>query len=1287
MEDFSLDAISNPALIEKRILDNYENYVTNGESVVVDANNTFMFIVEMYSQLTAGATNAVLNKLNALYPQRAMTPKDLYMHMSDYDYVGLFSSPASIDMELILGKKELIDNAVPIYDADGNELPYRKIVIPDNTLFQIGSFNFGLYYPIEIRINTITKAFSVVYDTSVDSGALNGKNPLTQLNVNTVEYAFQTYKDIEIVSLRFPIYQFTKTIYLQDIAVTNGYKQTFSFDNRFYAIRIYKQDNGQWTEIKQTLSDTVYDPMSVTAKLVVDTENNTVDVSIPQIYFTSGLVTSQLKIELYSTYGEMDIDITNIAREQINCTFQEDRSGLTLGEYSKPLDRAQTLQIFPIATKIVGGSNGYDFQTLRSHVINNTFYSNVISRFAALQAKMNTEGFEVMKHQDSIMNRIFYCSKEITGLDGDVIASGSIPLHISSSIVSSMKDGLPIPPDYKWTRYRASDQSFTILPAALLKFDPETGISELVKNDEYPEMLSTVEERCNAYNKYQYTYQPLHLRVSMSDTYPVAYSYNLMNPSVKRIFFRGNNTAVGESINGFTGSIIHKNGGTGGYTLRFAVTISEGLANMIDDPEQDIWLQDIIVYLKYSAPNETTKGCFAILTPTTLKTEDGKYLFELDITTDYFIDTKHYIEFGAVNQSLDGTQETVGRLTRNGSVPIESEYWTLTFLMHADKVSMLTLNPDKALFIRRAREAASSAGIGVNAIADLPLASDEDNGYVPIAEQQVTLCFGKYMSQIHNGVQVYTGGKEYETYTENVYASTDSNIYLRDGYDVDKELSNTGDIVFDDNYLPEVLSQRHDWIFKDFIGAATVKEIVVEPTPLKWEDGFIGKYKKYTSGGNSFAYTFTENDYKTITSADINSVIYDAIKGKTVLLTETNIAESYIGKSYPICHEVLRDRIGLVIDCVSELANGETVYEPIVPVKEGSVFRCLPTLVDGKYKGITDSPIFVPGMSVYSIEYPFTSVDPETGEQKVECKVFLESKYLTSNGIHVDQEYKIELKDSSGNVTEIRDLSMNKLLNNVTLRNSLDPVSTETFNTSEYKDFTVGFGTPLVYHTKGDPVLSDAGMPNVIRDRTLEYYVNAIQLDARAYLGPDIDINDLRKLISDTIDTYANVVDKYRPELLENTHLYYQPKRSIGNASFSVGNNVVKVFPLQLATEFTLTVKSFVYEDDNLRSLIASKVLEYVKTHINENTLSVTSVSKTILEDLKEYVDAVAVSGFNTKEDLSGSLTVEEKYDAYQTQVLKPVDDDAKMSIRRLVYVTDRKLLATQRGLTVNFVV
>lgn len=1299
MDDFSIDAMTNPTLVEKRVLDAFEEYVTKGTGVIVDANNTFMFLVEMFSQLTADTTGAVVNKFNALYPQRALTPEDLYMHMSDYDYVNLFASPASVNMELVLGKQELIENAVPVYE-NGVELNYRKIVIPEHTVFTIGSYTFGIYYPIEIRINNITKSFSVIYDTSTDAESLNNKNPLTQLNVNSVEYAFQNYKDIEIISLRIPVYQFSKQILLQDITSTTGFHHQLDYTDMFYAIRIFRQVGSGWEEIHQTLSDTVYDPMTVTAKIVVDTENKTVGISIPQIYFTSNLVSGQLKMVLYTTLGEMDVDITNVALEQVGCKFQDDTLSGALSEYSRPLDRAQTIQVYPASTKIVGGSSGYDFETLRSNVINNTFYSDVIARFAALEAKMKSEGFEVTKHEDSIMNRVFYCSKPITDLNGDIIASGSVQLHVSSSMLKSIVDGSPIPINYRWVRYRAADSSLMILPAALLKYDPEKDCSELVPNDEYPDLLPTVDEKAAAYNRYQYTYQPFHLRVSMADKYPIAYSYNLMSPSVDRIFFKGNNASYGEAINGYTGTIIHKNGGTGGYTLRIAVTLSDGLVAAIEDVEMDdngnyihdIWLDDIIVYLKYSAPNEAAEGCYAILKPTMERSGD-KYLYELEFNTNYYIDADHYIEFDSVNQSLDRSAGVSGKLARNNKVPLQSDQWTLTFLINKNRLRNVdigrTVNDQEVSVYR---SGAVSAGIGSYAEIDL----GED--YIAISEQQLTLNFGQYMSQIHNGVEVYTGNKVYQTYPVDMYASISTPQYLRDGFDYNT-LTNSGNIVMGENGL-QVATQAHDWILdtsSDPAFVAKVDHISVfrQAMPYSTELALRYGFKKFTFPRRANEDTVTsicmQVELETTTLRDTHFagdvVIYDQERDKCVKLDSTN-KTLYIGKDYPLCSNVMKETIALSISSKDDLPDkfefktGQAVVE--VPTQ--SADDAGNTTLAGIKR------VFMPGMTIDSVESMGTDTE---GVSK--WVIVLATSCMGNDGTLLDISRLVVnqgvIVDYSPNamLTATEDLgTLGQLVNvneSATVWDRRLDVSSLGIEESAVSDFTIAIGTPYKLHQKGDNILDRNGKPTVTDARTYEYYIDAIQLDARAFLDSESDPVVLRESIASLVTTYAKVVDKYLPELLENTHLYYRPKRSIGNAMFSVGNDITKSFPLQIATEFTLTVKQFVYEDDILRETISNKILEYVNEFIKESTLSVTSIAKLITDNLSEYVDAVAVGGFNTKEDLSGELTSEEKYNALNTQVLKVVEPGTKLSIRRLVYVTDRKLLDTKRGLTINFVV
>jgi len=457
---------------------------------------------------------------------------------------------------------------------------------------------------------------------------------------------------------------------------------------------------------------------------------------------------------------------------------------------------------------------------------------------------------------------------------------------------------------------------------------------------------------------------------------------------------------------------------------------------------------------------------------------------------------------------------------------------------------------------------------------------------------------------------------------------------------------------------------------EECIDTVLVNRMGADQMNLEWDNSYLGKsytkkisgaqdqirnYAKYTDVVAGIDYLVSYNTdvstYAEITAASAGSIVFNTTSKKTVLLTADNIGDGtddndYLGRVYPFCSFETRKLAYFEVDSLSEsVVKGMAVTE--IPVNASTGIR----------------KIFNPGMTIHVIEETKEIVDATV---ITKYRIYLNNEKMTMRGVLADvDDYKKLFSDPT--IHEYDDDSF--------------------LNHENYKGFRIAIGNPYVIHQKGNNVLDAAGLPKPSKARTYEYYVNAIQLDARAYLGSEVDVNTLRKSITDMVNTYAVVVDTYRPELLENTHLYYQPKRSIGNANFSVGNDVVKALPLQLATEFTLTVKSFVYEDDNLRELISNKILEYVTAQIEESVLSSTAISKLIMENLKEYVDAVAVSGFNTKEDLSGALTTEEKFNAYQTQVLKVVDTDAKCSIRRMVYVDDRKLLATKRGLTINFVV
>ena len=264
------DMLRNPLSIQKTILDDFSIRLDDKEYEIVDANNPFMFMLETFARTVSQYTVSMDTKLNSLYPRRATTTKELYHHVSDYDYVGFFSSPASIRLSIMLHKEYIIENAIQVPGTN-----YKLIVIPKDTVFSIGRFKFSLYYPVHIRINSIVQNVTAVYDTT-------HSNPLHSLQKHGIDTSETTYGGISLIQLSFEVYQFDKTIIDEVVSPNLGFAKKYKYEDRFYAIRAFDTLND--TELAYSMSDVTYDPSNPTINLKVYPELNEIEISIPQIY-------------------------------------------------------------------------------------------------------------------------------------------------------------------------------------------------------------------------------------------------------------------------------------------------------------------------------------------------------------------------------------------------------------------------------------------------------------------------------------------------------------------------------------------------------------------------------------------------------------------------------------------------------------------------------------------------------------------------------------------------------------------------------------------------------------------------------------------------------------------------------------------------------------------------------------------------------------------------------------------------------------------------------------------
>ena len=112
---------NDPLRIQNDIIEDAINRLTNGNPIP-DANNVFSFLVEQFSSISSDMTRASLDTIDGLYRKRAQTMEDLYKHMSDFDYAGLFATPSKIYLELMFDKDFLVREAESFNDI------YKKVV-------------------------------------------------------------------------------------------------------------------------------------------------------------------------------------------------------------------------------------------------------------------------------------------------------------------------------------------------------------------------------------------------------------------------------------------------------------------------------------------------------------------------------------------------------------------------------------------------------------------------------------------------------------------------------------------------------------------------------------------------------------------------------------------------------------------------------------------------------------------------------------------------------------------------------------------------------------------------------------------------------------------------------------------------------------------------------------------------------------------------------------------------------------------------------------------------------
>ena len=753
------DNLRNPLDIQNKVLEELENR-TKGIYTIADSNSAFCNLLEFGSSISAACMQEIDNVvIPGIYAKRAQSFKSISRHMTDFDYVNLFGTPSSTTLILQMDTITLMDQAL-----DYNEY-YKKAIIPVDSVFSIGSYDFGIYYPIEIQINKTNGNFLVINN-------INEEHPLHKLSTNVLEFKTQTFQGVPILSFSFPVYQFSREWLREDITSSVGFSKSYTYNDYFYACRIYSYypDTSSWVELNQTTSDILYDTTVVTAKLLIEPDTHKFTVTIPQVYFDENKIGSKLLIELYTTQGELNVDISQLPSEAFTVSFFN-KNAKTHSEFSNIFKKFPSIQVYPRSTKIYGGNNGLSFEEIRNRVINNISHRTLLITPVDIEKYFEDNRFKVTKHLDNISNRIYFCNAILSDTNSSHIPVTNTYIKLTDAIVDSTDDIV-----------RNQSTSVTILPTAIYKYNDGNMQCNILSNDEKSVLLNmSKEDFVNTLNTSVYTKSPFHVKVDLPPArYQTATSYNLFENEVLNIQYKYDHEDIMAQMTGYSAAITHNGNGKEGYSIRFIVAKSSDLAEV---PEEDL-----LVFVL----TKDKLGAWCGRKATYVNKQDEYFIYELNLETDYRLEDD-YIYF----TNLDFYYETIDH-----TVPLEHD-WEVVYCI----------------------KTAYTPGIQNNWQIVEGIPTDIQNEYIGMGRQIFTIHLGHQLDEIiYNVCDMSWSNRTYKTYETDVPATYPNDVYetnadgtikvtIEDGQVKLNKTHSAGEPVMGDDGNPVYLHKKGDYVY------------------------------------------------------------------------------------------------------------------------------------------------------------------------------------------------------------------------------------------------------------------------------------------------------------------------------------------------------------------------------------------------------------------------------------------------------------------------------------------
>ena len=215
---------------------------------------------------------------------------------------------------------------------------------------------------------------------------------------------------------------------------------------------------------------------------------------------------------------------------------------------------------------------------------------------------------------------------------------------------------------------------------------------------------------------------------------------------------------------------------------------------------------------------------------------------------------------------------------------------------------------------------------------------------------------------------------------------------------------------------------------------------------------------------------------------------------------------------------------------------------------------------------------------------------------------------------------------------------------------------------------------PILLARKGDVKVDSNGLPLVRQDRKLTRLLDIMMIDGVYYFADNENDIRYKDAIGEAVKNYIiNDLKDVNDRLLEQTRLYFYPKRTMGDAKLIIDGGIEVQEPMRMSFAVTYYMNETNYGNMDIRDAITKTTRELINKYLEEMTVSVSDLITTLKRAAGDDVISVHMDRFGSQED--------RKFTTYTSK-----DASVRCSVKRLIEAQSDNTLKVIEDIRVNFV-